>query len=197
MNRNDLILASASPRRKELLQRLGLPFRSIPSRIQEDFRTGESPGDHVLRLSEAKAREIAQRFPGNWIIGADTIVVVGEEILGKPGGPDEARRMLETLAGRTHEVLTGLCVLRLDEGRGAQRIARTRVHVRELSRDEMKWYIRTGEPFDKAGGYAIQGYGGIFISGIEGSYTNVVGLPTTELVLMLRDLGAWDLFAHS
>ena len=192
-----LILASASPRRQELLRDLGIPFRAIPSLIEEDLRQGEGPEEHVMRLCEAKARDVAQRYPEHWVIGADTIVFAQGTILGKPKTSQEARGMLEALQGRAHEVYTGICVLRLAPEQSTKRVVRTAVHFRTLSREEMDWYIRTGEPFDKAGSYAVQGYGGVFVRAIEGSYSNVVGLPVTELVEMLRDVGAWDLFNGS
>ncbi len=150
-----------------------------------------------MRLCEVKARDVAQRHPEHWVIGADTIVFAQGTILGKPKTSQEALGMLEALQGRAHEVYTGICALRLASEQCTKRVVRTAVHFRTLSREEMDWYIRTGEPFDKAGGYALQGYGGVFVRAIEGSYSNVVGLPMTELVEMLRDVGAWDLFNGS
>jgi septum formation protein len=191
----ELILASASRRRQELLSRLGLPFKAIPSRITETVIEGETPEEHVLRLCEEKARDIGQLHPTSWVIGADTIVLSGTMILGKPRNRKEALWMLGTLAGKAHEVYTGICVMRLEDESLLKQAVKTLVHFRELSDGEMAWYVRTGEPFDKAGGYAIQGYGSVLIRGIEGSYTNVVGLPVTELLEMLREVGAWNLFA--
>jgi septum formation protein len=191
-----LILASASRRRKELLEKLGLPFVCIPSRVVETVEEAEGPREHVLRLCELKAREVGESYRDRWIIGADTIVMIDGLILGKPRNRKEARWMLGSLQGRTHEVHTGICVLRLADERMSKRAVRTRVRFRPLSEDEIDWYIRTGEPFDKAGGYAIQGYGSVLVRSIHGSYTNVVGLPLTELVEMLRRLGAWDLFSR-
>jgi septum formation protein len=190
-----LILASSSPRRRAFLRQLGIPFRTVPSRISEALRQGESPEAHVLRLSREKAQDVARQRPGQWVIGADTIVLVSGVILGKPSTPEEARWMLEAIQGRVHEVLTGICVLRVSDERIATQLVRTAVHIREMAPEEMAWYVNTGEPFDKAGGYAIQGLGGVFVTRIEGSYTNVVGLPVPELVQMLRDLGAWDIFS--
>lgn len=192
----ELILASASRRRQDLLQRLGVPFKAVPSRVEETPSEGESPREHVLRLCEEKAREVGQLYPEHWIIGADTIVLLEGAILGKPRNRKEALWMLDMLQGKTHEVYTGLCLLRLMDERVTKKAVRTLVHVRALSDEEMAWYLRTGEPFDKAGGYAIQGYGSILIRGVEGSYTNVVGLPLTELVEMLHDTGAWNLFTE-
>jgi septum formation protein len=190
-----LILASSSPRRKAFLRQLGIPFRAVASRVSEEVLRGESPEAHVLRLARDKAHDVASQRPRQWVIGADTIVLVDGAILGKPATPDEARQMLEALQGRAHEVLTGVCLMRLSDGRSAARLVRTTVHIREMSPEEVSWYVGTGEPFDKAGGYAIQGLGGVFVTQLEGSYTNVVGLPVPELVQMLRDLGAWDLFS--
>jgi septum formation protein len=193
----ELILASASRRRQELLSRLGLPFKAIPSRINETVVEGETPEEHVLRLCEEKARDIGQLHPTRWVIGADTIVLSGMTILGKPRNKKEALWMIESLAGKAHEVYTGLCVLRLEDERVMKQAVCTLVRFRSLSEEEMVWYVHTGEPFDKAGGYAIQGYGSVLIEGIEGSYTNVVGLPVPELIDMLRKIGAWNLFARS
>jgi septum formation protein len=190
-----LILASGSPRRKAFLRDLGLPFRTILSRVSEDVRGGEPPEEHVLRLAREKAQDVARRRPEKWVIGADTVVLVDRLILGKPATPQEARGMLEALQGRAHEVLTGICVMRAFDQRVRTRLVRTTVHIREITPGEMAWYVDTGEPFDKAGGYAIQGLGSVFVTRIEGSYTNVVGLPVPELVQMLRELGAWDLFS--
>jgi septum formation protein len=191
----EVILASASRRRQDLLQKLGLPFTAIPSRVEETPSEGESPEEHVLRLCEEKAREVGQHHPEHWVIGADTIVLLEGGILGKPRNRKEAQWMLQGLQGKAHEVFTGLCILRVTDGQMMKKAVRTVVHFRALSDEETAWYLRTGEPFDKAGGYAIQGYGGVLIRSIEGSYTNVVGLPVTELVEMLRDMGAWNLFS--
>ena len=193
----ELILASASRRRKELLQRIGLPFRAIPSRVQEILLETESHEDHVLRLCEEKAREIGGLHPDHWIIGADTIVLVDGTVLGKPRNRNEARWMLDKLQGKTHEVFTGICLLQLNQEKIVKEAVRTAVHMKALSEEEISWYLHTAEPFDKAGGYAIQGFGSVLIRGIEGSYTNVVGLPLTELIQMLRESGAWNLFART
>jgi septum formation protein len=190
-----LILASASPRRRALLRQLGIPFRVVRSSVSEAAAAGESPEARVLRLSRLKARDVAARRPGRWVIGADTIVLVAGMILGKPETVEEAHAMLGALQGRAHEVLTGICVLRLPHGPSAQRVVRTTVHMRDISPQETAWYVGTGEPFDKAGAYAIQGLGSVFVTRIEGSYTNVVGLPVPELIQILRELGAWDLSA--
>lgn len=188
--KKDLILASSSPRRYELLKQLGLDFGVIPSKIDEDIISGESPRAHVIRLAEAKALEVGNQYPDAWVIGADTIVFVDGMILGKPKAQEEALEMLRLLSGKEHRVLTGVCVNNLRKGRGDCEAVETTVRVKSLSQVEMDWYIRTGEPFDKAGGYGIQGVGSFMIESINGSYTNVVGLPMCELIQMLNRLGA-------
>jgi septum formation protein len=188
--RSRLILASESPRRHELLKKVGLDFDVIPSRIEETFRRNESPKDHVLRLAEAKALDVAKQFPNRWVIAADTIVYVDRSILGKPRDRKEAIKMLRKLSGKEHWVLTGFSVRHLENGKEDQKAVRTAVTVKPLKAAEIEWYVRTGEPFDKAGGYAIQGIGSFMIESIHGSYTNVVGLPLCELMGMLNRLGA-------
>ncbi len=185
-----LILASQSPRRNELLQQMGLVFDIIPSGVTENFSQDESPREHVLRLSREKAREIGSLIPDRWVIAADTVVAIDHLILGKPQTREEALEMLRLLSGREHVVLTGFSVLHLRRGMEERDAVETAVKVKSLSRDEMEWYIRTTEPFDKAGGYAIQGIGSFMIESIRGSYTNVVGLPVCELIEMLKRLGA-------
>jgi septum formation protein len=190
-----LILASGSRRRQELLGQLGIPFKAVPSHVEEHPSAGESPQRHVLRLCGEKARKVAEDYANHWVLGADTIVLLDDLALGKPRNRKEALWMLNALQGRMHEVLTGMCLLGAAAGRKAQRVVRTIVHMRNLAPDELNWYLRTGEPFDKAGGYAIQGHGTVLIKRIEGSYTNVVGLPLTELYEMLRSTGAWNQLA--
>jgi septum formation protein len=187
---NRLILASKSPRRYELLKQVGLDFDVIPSKIEEDFISGEPPDQHVLRLAKAKVLDVGSRYPGCWVIAADTIVYINGSILGKPKNREEAFEMLRRLSGQEHWVLTGFSVHHLAKGIGDQESVQTAVRVKDLSPIEMEWYIQTGEPFDKAGGYAIQGIGSFMIESIRGSYTNVVGLPICELIQMLSRLGA-------
>jgi len=187
---NRLILASKSPRRYALLKQVGLDFDVIPSKIEEDFVKGESPRKHVLRLAEAKALEVARRYPGRWVVAADTIVYVDHSILGKPKSREEAEKMLRRLSGKEHQVLTGFSLHHLEKRKGDREAVQTAVKVKKLTQPEMDWYIQTGEPFDKAGGYAIQGIGSFMIESIRGSYTNVVGLPLCELIQMLNRLGA-------
>jgi septum formation protein len=185
-----LILASKSPRRYELLKQVGLDFEVIPSRAMEDIVQKESPKEHVIRLAEAKARDIASGYPDRWVIAADTIVYINGSILGKPKSREEAMEMLHRLSGPEHWVLTGFSVFHLGEGKSDKETVQTAVKMKTLSPTEMEWYVQTGEPFDKAGGYAIQGIGSFMIESIRGSYTNVVGLPLCELIQMLNRLGA-------
>jgi septum formation protein len=188
--KNQLILASRSPRRYELLKQMGLDFDVIPSRIEESFVKEESPKKHVLRLAEAKALDIGSQYPDRWVIAADTIVYIDHSILGKPKNREETMKMLRRLSGKEHRVLTGFSVHHLEKGKGDREVVETAVKVKRLTPDEMEWYIQTGEPFDKAGGYAIQGIGSFMIESIRGSYTNVVGLPLCELIEMMNRLGA-------
>jgi len=187
---NRLVLASKSPRRFELLMQMGLDFEVIPSEVFEDFVQAESPRDHVIRLAEAKAREVADQYRDRWVIAADTIVCINGSILGKPNCREEAVEMLRRLSGQEHRVLTGYSVCHLGKGRREKEAVQTTVRMKPLTPAEMEWYVQTGEAFDKAGGYAIQGAGSFMIESIQGSYTNVVGLPLCELVQTLTRLGA-------
>ncbi|HUL21870.1 MAG TPA: Maf family protein [Thermodesulfobacteriota bacterium] len=187
--KNRLILASESPRRYELLKQIGLDFKVVPSKVLEEFVQAESPRDHVIRLAEAKAREVANKYPDRWVVAADTIVCINESILGKPKGREEAAEMLRRLSGQDHRVLTGFSVCRLEKGESDKEVVQTVVRMKPLTPEEIQWYVHTREPFDKAGGYAIQGIGSFMIESIQGSYTNVVGLPLCELVQMLTRLG--------
>ena len=187
---NRLVLASGSRRRSELLEKVGLEFDVIPSRIEEDFIEGEPPEKHVLRLAEAKALNIGNQYPHRWVIAADTIVYIDRTILGKPKDRREAMEMLRRLNGREHQVLTAFSVRHLEKGIEDQEAVQTTVKVKTLTPIEMEWYTNTGEPFDKAGGYGVQGIGSFMIEWIRGSYTNVVGLPLYELMEMLKRLGA-------
>ena len=184
------ILASASPRRGELLKLMGLHFDVMPGNIDETFRPAETPREHVLRLSEEKALSVARCHPDAWVLGADTIVVVAGEVLGKPGSPAEATEMLEKLSGREHEVFTGFSIVRQDRGVRVREVVESSVLFREIAADEMAWYTGTEEPYDKAGAYAVQGMGGCFIREIRGSCTNVVGLPLCEVVDALKRVAA-------
>jgi septum formation protein len=180
-----IILASQSPRRRYLLERAGLQFAVIPSRLDEASVTAASPDDYVRELAQAKAMDVARMHPESWVIGADTVVVADGCILGKPASTAQARDMLRRLSGRMHQVLTGFCICRLSGGRLFADVVRTDVLFKTLTDDEIEWYIQTGEPFDKAGAYAIQGIGTFLVKRINGSYTNVVGLPVCEVVEIL------------
>lgn len=184
-----LILASASPRRRELLQSIRFNFQVESSAVEELQRQGEAPETYVRRLAEDKAREVASRHPDAWIIAADTIVYIDGTILEKPADHEDAVRMLSAISGRVHEVYTGLTLCKLSEARSYTRVVMTRVKMLSLSREEIDWYASTGEPMDKAGAYAVQGIGAMFIESIEGSYTNVVGLPLAELFEMMKHAG--------
>ncbi len=177
-----LILASKSPRRSYLLKQAGLAFDVIPSSIDESSVPLDDPVNYARTLSHAKAQEIAQKYPDRWVIGADTIVFIDGMVLGKPESKKSARAMLERLGGQTHQVLTGYTICHVDLKKCFSDVACTEVTFKQLSEDEIQWYIHTGEPFDKAGAYAIQGLGTFLVKRINGSYTNVVGLPVCEVI---------------
>ena len=184
----DVILASASPRRKELLALIFKNFRVIPSSYDESLVPDDlTPPDHVMYLAKMKARDIAEANPGSLVIGADTIVVVDGIILGKPANRADAIRMLDLLSGRSHEVYTGVAIMK----NGAEHVGVecTEVDFADLGDEIIARYVDTGEPLDKAGGYAIQGKGVVLIDSIRGSYPNVVGLPLSLLSNMLREFG--------
>jgi septum formation protein len=177
-----LILASKSPRRRYLLKQAGVEFAVIPSSFDESTIPEASPEDFVRILAQAKAGVVSEQYPRSWVLGADTIVVVDDTILGKPISRAEARAMLTTLSGRVHRVLTGFSLRRHMENRGHAEVVSTDVRFKTLTPDEIEWYVHTSEPFDKAGAYAAQGLGAFMIKQIHGSYSNVVGLPVCEVV---------------
>ena len=188
-----LILASKSPRRSEILRNAGFSFDVHTTQVDESRRPRESPRHHVQRLALAKASLAAEHMKRKKrpaiVIGADTIVLVQGKVFGKPSDVKEARRMLTLLSGRTHQVLTGLSILRVPEGVEAHHVETTRVRFLKLSKNDIDDYIATGEPFDKAGAYGIQGIGGRFVTSIEGCYFNVMGLPLSRVWSMLLGLG--------
>jgi septum formation protein len=188
-NNGQLVLASASPRRRHFLEELGLDFIVAVADVDESLRFGELPLAFVSRLAQEKAAAIALDNPGAWVIGADTVVVLADEILGKPVDPEDALLMLSKLAGRTHEVWTSFAILR-GKSSAISRVVKTEVTFVTAATEVLGAYVSTGEPLDKAGGYGIQGRGGLFVERIDGSYSNVVGLPMAELVEELLDLGA-------
>ncbi|HOW57682.1 MAG TPA: Maf family protein [Smithellaceae bacterium] len=190
---NSLILASASPRRQELLEAAGLNFQIVPAHVNEAYREGETPGSHVKRLACDKAAAVAKKYPESWVLGADTIVVIDDMILGKPKSRMQAKRMLERLSGRFHKVFTGFAVVRAAAHIQKAKIIQTSVQFKKINPQEMEWYISCPEPYDKAGGYAAQGRGACFIKSLRGSYTNVIGLPVCEVMDELEQLGAIQL----
>lgn len=187
----ELVLASSSPRRAEILRAVDWPFVIAVGDVDESRHTAESPVAYVERLARAKAGEAASRFPGRLVLGADTIVVVDEMVLGKPAGMDDARRMLRQLSGRWHEVLTGVALVRGGENEQAV-VAheRTRVRFCAMSDEEINWHAEKGRPLDKAGAYAVQGHAALFIREIQGDYWNVVGLPVQLVYRLAQEFGA-------
>jgi septum formation protein len=184
-----LILASQSPRRRYLLEQAGLTFAVIPSTFDEGSILLTNPADYVKTLAESKADAVARQYPGSWVIGADTIVTIDNAVLGKPGDPREARQMLERLSGQSHVVYTGYAVVCRNRRIAINNAIKTEVQFKDLTEDEIDWYIQTGEPFDKAGAYAIQGMGTFLVRRINGSYTSVVGLPVCEVIETLIKIG--------
>lgn len=183
----DLILASGSPRRRALLEELGLRFTVRAADIDESPLPGEAPGDMVLRLAIAKAAEEAH--PGELVLAADTTVVIDGELLGKPADEAEARRMLARIAGREHTVLTAVALEEPGKGRRVSAVDSSRVRMAALTPGQIAWYVATGEPMDKAGSYAIQGIGALFVEKVFGNYTNVVGLPLPLTWRLVREIG--------
>ncbi len=184
-DRPKLILASKSPRRSDLLEQAGLTFSIIPSDFDESSVTTSDPEFYVKTLARSKAVDISKKHPDSWVLGADTIVLIGDHILGKPGSKDEARSMLKQLSGKTHQVITGYCLCSQTQNNIISETVKTDVRFKSLRDTEIEWYIQTGEPFDKAGAYAIQGIGSFLVESINGSYTNVVGLPVCEVMEVL------------
>lgn len=188
INNEKLILASKSPRRKMLLEQVGIDLEIHPSNVDEAAISIQAPVEYVEALSFLKAEHIAQAFPDSWVLGADTIVVVQDQILGKPQSRTDAFEMLNKLNDREHRVYTGICLINKQVETVIKQAVETRVIFKPLSLPEISWYINTGEPFDKAGAYAIQGIGAFLVRHIHGSYSNVVGLPVCEVVQILMKL---------
>jgi septum formation protein len=184
-----LILASASPRRRELLAGLGVSFAVVPSAIDEDLGPAPSLAQAVADLAGRKARAVAGGLGTGLVLGADTTVVLDGEVLGKPADPGDAVRMLRRLSGRTHRVITGVALVDAASGRAEQSAVTSAVRMRDLSDDKIAAYVATGEPLDKAGGYAVQGKGGALVATVEGCYANVVGLPLCETAALLGRFG--------
>jgi septum formation protein len=194
MTKPKFILASQSPRRRELLASMGVDFVVIPSHIPEEKREDETAEEYVARLSREKAAEVAREHPSEWIIAADTTVLLGDELLEKPQDVADARRMLATISGKTHLVYTGVTLLNTQLGHHDTRVTTSEVRMLALSESDIAWYVNTGEPMDKAGSYAVQGIGSMFIDSVHGNYTNVVGLPLATLFRMLRKAGIDPLY---
>lgn len=178
-----LVLASASPRRSEFLQKLGLSFEVDAADIDERVHKGEKALEYVMRVARAKAAKVAARQNGALVLAADTSVVVDDFVVGKPATEDQAREMLSRLSGREHVVMSGVAI---DGTERAAITVKTKVRFRKLSSEEIQWYVATGEPMDKAGAYGVQGLGGAFVLTIEGSFSNVIGLPMAETVGLLK-----------
>jgi septum formation protein len=189
-----LILASASPRRRELLAGAGVAFEVVPAEVPEERRPGETPAAFATRLAREKADAVAgrnDRVAPRLVLGADTIVVLGDEVLGKPDDAGHAVELLERLAGREHRVLTAVAVVESGSGRCFQALVESRVTLRSASTQELRRYVASGEPLDKAGAYALQGEGRRFVTRVEGSESNVIGLPLEETLALLRAAG-WN-----
>ena len=185
----ELILASASPRRRELLAQLAIPFTVIPANIDESAWPDEVPRAYTMRVAHAKAQHVARQFPTAVVLGADSVVVLDQQILGKPRDVEEARHMLTRLSGREHTVLTGVAVLHAAQHFVGLDAVSTLVRFRPLSASVIEHYLATGEPMDKAGAYAIQGAAAAFVASWDGCYTNVVGLPLRRTAALLQAAG--------
>ncbi|MFH1531860.1 MAG: Maf family protein [Pseudomonadota bacterium] len=216
-----LVLASQSPRRKELLERIGFTIRTIPADVPEVIQEGETPTEFVKRLAREKVLTVVDRLQATtfnlaestqsqqsssilaskdsqirWVVGADTVVVLGDDLLGKPTDQDHAFDMLQRLSGREHKVITGFCIFDLLKNKeGLQAVVST-VRFKRLTRPEIEKYLGAGESLDKAGAYAVQGIGAYMIDSIQGSYTNVVGLPLCQMMEMLEEMGATDILPY-
>lgn len=183
------VLASASPRRREMLSGLGLQFTVDAADADEGILADEGPESFVVRVASEKARIVAQRHPDDWVLAADTVVVLDGEILGKPENAAEAVSMLSRLSGRWHEVWTGFCLCRSGQGENHCRAVKTAVLFSMLMDPVIEGYVRSGDPLDKAGAYGIQSFGGFMVQELSGSYSNVVGLPLAEVVAAMSELG--------
>ena len=184
-----IILASSSPRRADLLRSIGVEFEIAPSQVQERPHTGEAPADYITRLARAKVISIARKREQGLVIGADTIVVLDGKILGKPVDEADAARMLRSLSGRWHAVMTGVALYDVATRQEVADYDKTLVRFGQMNEPEIDWYVKSGEPMDKAGAYGIQGLAGLFIEEIAGNYFNVVGLPLPLVYRLARRLG--------
>jgi septum formation protein len=184
-----IILASASPRRKEILANTGLKFTVCSSNYEEDLALAKEPRALARFLSRKKAEDVVQKYSDAIVIAADTFIVFKNELLGKPSDPDDARRMLKMLSGKVHEVITGFTIIDSKSKKKVSRSIETKVYFKKITMTEINAYVRSGEPLDKAGAYAIQGLGAVFIDKIEGDFFNVVGLPICALAESLKKFG--------
>lgn len=184
----ELLLASASPRRRQLLTEAGVRFQALESGVEEQRMAGEAAAPYAMRLAQDKARAVAARYPAALVLGADTVVVVGDEVLEKPRDRDHARWMIGRLAGRAHQVITGFALIRAEQVLERHAVTSI-VTFKPLSASEIEAYIATDEPYDKAGAYAVQGQGRSLIAAVEGSFTNVMGLPIEEVMAALARHG--------
>jgi septum formation protein len=184
-----IILASTSPRRSELLKQIGVEFELASGNVQERPHLGEAPPDYITRIARAKVIAVARQCESGLIIGADTVVVLDGQVLGKPVDEADAERMLKGLSGRWHVVMTGVALYDVATRQEVAEFDKTLVRFARLSDDEIEWYVKTGEPMDKAGAYGIQGLGGLFVDEIAGNYYNVVGLPLPLVYRLAHRLG--------
>ncbi len=189
IHNSQIILASKSPRRRRLLENAGIEFTIIPSCVQENDFLLLKPENYVRTLAEAKAQDVAGKNPDSWVIGADSIVLINNSILEKPESESDARQMIQQLSGYLHVVLTGYSIVCKNTSTIFSDVIKTEVIFKKLTDEEIEWYIHTEEPYDKAGGYAIQGLGSFMVKSINGSYSNVVGLPVCEVLDQLYRLG--------
>ena len=184
-----IILASQSPWRKKILAKTGLPFTVVVSNFEEDLGIKLPPKKLAIKMALGKAEMVARKYPDALIIGADTFIIFGKELLGKPHTAERAKQMLSKLCGRWHEIITGFVILDSKSGKRVEKVVSTRVHLRSADKREISTYVKTGEPLQVAGGYAIQGGAGILVDAIEGDYWNIVGLPLSAVVQELKKFG--------
>lgn len=186
------ILASQSSRRAELLRQLGLEFEILPSKVDENSISRANPRNYVRKLAQLKARTVAKQFKEGVIIGADTMVLVDGHLYGKPKDKEDAIKTLNALDGKVHKVISGVCVINKYSGKSVTKIVTTQVKFRKLNHELINWYVGTGEPFEKAGSYAIQGKGSILIEWVKGDFYNVMGLPLFTLATILEEMNIYD-----